>query len=118
MIAKQYRFQGQNGLRYVYRRGQSLRTKYARLQFTNNPHRTSYRAAVVVSKKVAKSAPLRNRIRRRIYEAIREYAPQHLSHQDIVLTVYDPSLGICDYSDIRQLVRRFLVDVASNTKAR
>jgi ribonuclease P protein component len=50
--------------------------------------RSNYRLAVVVSKKVHKSAVARNRIRRRIYEAFRLFEPDIAEPYDLVLTVF------------------------------
>lgn len=57
--------------------------------------RGDYRLAVVVSKKVHKSAVTRNRIRRRLYECVRlmkQEDPSAWPH-DIVLTCFDESIA-------------------------
>jgi ribonuclease P protein component len=59
------------------------------VKVTKNPKRDSYRLAVVVSKKVDKSAVARNKMRRRLYEAFREIDSQIKEPADIVLTVYN-----------------------------
>lgn len=46
------------------------------------------RAAVVVSRKVHKSAVRRNRIRRRIYEIVRHEMPKFKQPVELVVTVY------------------------------
>ena len=51
------------------------------LKSVTNPKRKNSRVAVVISKKVLKSAVGRNRIRRRVYEIIRhELASVHAAH--------------------------------------
>jgi len=57
-----------------------------------NPRRKSYRVAVVVSRKVNKSAVARNRMRRRLYEAVRVHQPLITQPFDIVITVFQNSL--------------------------
>lgn len=47
----------------------------------------SYRVAVVVSRKVSKSAVVRNRIRRRVYEIVRR-ADNVPPSTDLIFTVY------------------------------
>lgn len=118
MIASKYRFHGQHGLLYVYRKGLTIRTKHCQAKFTVNPKRTDYRVSVVVSKKVAKSAPIRNRIRRRLYEQVRVQAAKYLSNQDIVITVFDPELAVCDASVVEALINRILKSVWSMSKQR
>lgn len=113
MIAKTHRFEGQNGLLFVYRRGLTVRTKYAAAKYVVNTRRTDWRVAVVVSKKVAKSAPSRNTIRRRIYEQIRVLAPSRLKNHDVVITVFDPELETVPSETIKKLVVGILKDITT-----
>ena len=87
MIPFANRFHGHNSLRYVYKNGQIVRSRLATLKFNTNPNRTKSRIAVVVSKKVIKSAVARNRIRRRIYEHVRYQIPRLAQSFDIVIIV-------------------------------
>lgn len=89
MVSRLNRFSGTNSLNYVYRQGRTLRTKHFSIKFAPNTRRQTYRVAVVVSNKVSKSAPLRNRIRRRLYELVRVEAADKLSNLDIVISVFD-----------------------------
>ena len=52
-------------------------------------NRGTPRVAVVVSKKVSKVAPVRNRLRRRIYEVIRIHLDSIDPGYDFVVTVFD-----------------------------
>ena len=70
MLSKKYRFHSRGGVRFVYQKGKTIRRPGMSLVFLNN-ERGFTRVAVVVSKKVVKSAVKRNRIRRRVYEALR-----------------------------------------------
>jgi ribonuclease P protein component len=116
MISSTYRFHGQNGLLYVYRKGQTIRTKHCAAKFVTNTRRDSFRVGVVVSKKSAKAAPIRNRIRRRIYEQVRLYAPKYLTNQDVVITVFDQDLAIAPAQEIEQLILRILKSIRSLSK--
>ena len=116
MIASAYRFHGQNGLLYVYRKGHTIRTKHCAAKFVTNTRRDSYRVGVVISKKSAKAAPVRNRIRRRIYEQVRLYGPKYLTNQDVVITVFDQDLAIAPSEEIQQLVLRILKQIHSMSK--
>ena len=113
MISKAHRFEGQNGLLYVYRKGGTIRTKYAAAKFVVNKRRVDWRVAVVVSKKVAKSAPSRNRIRRRLYEQVRLLAPAYLKNHDVVITVFDAELESMAAEVVAKLVNGLLSDIAS-----
>lgn len=92
MIKRQQRFHGNNSLRAVYRRAQTQRGPLVSLKTVANKRPGGYRAAVVVSRKVSKSAVVRNRIRRRIYEIIRTHAAE-LSASDLILTVFGEELA-------------------------
>jgi ribonuclease P protein component len=72
MISRTNRFHGYNSLRNVYRHGNTARGPLFAVKSLQNPRRKSYRLAVVVSRKVNKSAVARNRIRRRLYEQAKE----------------------------------------------
>ena len=54
----------------------AVRARLMTVKYVNNPHRKHSRFSVVVSKKVHKGAVGRNRIRRRVYEIIRQELPK------------------------------------------
>lgn len=87
MLAKDNRFHGHGSLAYLYKNGTAVRSHLVIIKYLKNPHRTSSRIAVVISKKVHKSAIGRNRIRRRIYEIIRHELPQLSGVYDIAIIV-------------------------------
>lgn len=88
MIGSQNRFHGYNSLRFVYRNGQTVRGPLFSITYAINSRRQNYRAAVVISRKVHKSALVRNRIRRRLYEIVRSLAKNIDQPFDIVITVF------------------------------
>lgn len=89
MISTKHRFHGYGSLKRVYQQGQTVRGPNFSLKYLPNPKRQSYRLAVVVSRKVSKSAVVRNRIRRRLYEAVRLHESDIIQPYDIVLSVYN-----------------------------
>ena len=89
-------------MRYVYRKGETVRGSLCTLRYVQNNRRTDYRAAVVVSKKVTKSAPKRNRIRRRIYEIIRLHAPDYLKNTDIAVIVFNEKIATMPPEELTQ----------------
>lgn len=104
MISRKNRFHGHGSLRYVYRNGQTVRGPICALKFVRNEKRKDYRLAVVVSKKVSKSAVVRNRIRRRMYEAFRLEAPGFHGPHDMVLTIFNDQAATIPAEEIRQMV--------------
>lgn len=104
MISRKHRFHGYGSLRYVYQHGKTIRGQLVSLRYLANPRRDSYRLAVVVSKKVSKSALVRNRIRRRLYEAVRVREAEIETAYDMVLTVFHEQLKDVPAKEIEQLV--------------
>jgi ribonuclease P protein component len=88
MISRKNRFHGYGSLKFVYRNGVTTRGPLFAVKVVGNPKRAEYRVAVVVSRKVDKSAVRRNRIRRRLYEAVRSLASDIKEPYDIVLSVF------------------------------
>jgi ribonuclease P protein component len=93
MIGVAHRFHGYNSLRGVYQRGQTVRGPLLSLRVAYRAPGRSYRVAVVVSRKVSKSAVTRNRIRRRIYEVVRHSDTAIAPATDLVFTVFDAKLA-------------------------
>lgn len=112
MIAKENRFHGRNALNVVYRHGQAVRGEYISLRYAQS-RREDYRLAVVVSKKVSKSAVVRNRIRRRVYEIVRLYMQEQAQpHQfDLVISVFDDKVAVVSHDDLRTKVIALLTKV-------
>lgn len=104
MIARTHRFHGYGSLRYTYQHGKTIRGPLCAIRFIKNSRRTSYRMAVVVSKKVSKSAVVRNRIRRRLYEAVRRQEAKITEPYDIILTVFSEQLAELTAPEIDRLI--------------
>lgn len=92
MIQRKHRFHGLRSLGFVMRRGDLVHTQSVALKYALNPQQSHYRAGVVVSRKVNKSAVVRNRIRRRLYEAVRQAETGITKPYDLVFLVRDDSL--------------------------
>lgn len=111
MISRLHRFHGHNSLSFVYRQGQTARGPQLLLKFVPNTRRKTYRAAVVVSRKVDKSAVVRNRIRRRVYEAVRQNEAAIQGSYDLVFTALDAQLATIDAEELHKLVGNLLQKV-------
>lgn len=92
MISFKNRFHGHTSLRRVLRSSKLASWHYGHIRYSPNG-RTSYRAAVIVSGKISRSAVQRNRIRRRLYEAIRQLSPHLVAPHDLVIVVRDVSVA-------------------------
>jgi len=67
---------------------------------------------VVVSRKVHKSAVVRNRIRRRIYEIVRQSDARLTDHRDLVFTVFSERIAEMPAADLAPAVKRLLTKAA------
>ncbi|HEX6462237.1 MAG TPA: ribonuclease P protein component [Candidatus Saccharimonadales bacterium] len=87
MLARRYRFHGYGSLQYLFRHGKTIRGRYILLRYIKNERRPHGRISVIVSKKIAKSAVVRNRIRRRVFEAIRLQQPRFEGAHDLAFII-------------------------------
>lgn len=107
MLSKAYRFHSRGGVRYVYQKGKTIRTPILSLVYTPNT-RGYQRFGVVVSKKVLKSAVGRNRIRRRVYEAIRLELPEFTTPQDCLFVIFNKSIIDMPFLELRRTIHELL----------
>jgi ribonuclease P protein component len=110
MITSAHRFKGHNSLRFVYTNGKTYRSQNFSIKVGLNQKRKSYRAAVVVSKKVSKLAVTRNKIRRRLYEAVRRMEDEITQPYDIVITVFDESVAVMPAGDLNAALKKLLAE--------
>ena len=117
MISKTHRFHGRTSLSYVYRHGSIVRGPLFAVKSVLNPRRKTYRVAVVVGRKINKSAVARNRIRRRLYAAVRALSDDITQPYDIVLTVFQNSAQDAEPSVLARQVKKQLSEAGVLTKS-
>jgi ribonuclease P protein component len=105
MITRSHRFHGYGSLRYIYRNGKTVRGPLSSLKYIQNKRRKSYRLSVVVNKKVNKSAVVRNRIRRRIYEIVRQTEALINEPYDLVFTIFSDQINGLSPDELNRLVK-------------
>ncbi len=101
MLNKKYRFHSRGGVRYVYQKGKTIRKPKMSLVFVDN-NRGFTRVAVVVSKKVEKTAVGRNRIRRRVYEVIRNNFDLVPKKRDYVFVIFSKDALVMPNSELEK----------------
>jgi ribonuclease P protein component len=101
MIPKQNRFIGNKPIERVYKTAKPMRTGAFNIR-AKKSGLEDYRLAVVVSKKVSKSAVVRNRIRRRNFEYVRKNysGSSKISGQEIIITVFEESVARAKPADL------------------
>jgi ribonuclease P protein component, eubacterial len=102
MIPFNNRFHGHSSLRYVYKNGQVIHARSITIKTVANSHRKESRVAVIIGKKIAKSAVSRNRIRRRVYEYIYTKLPYLNRVYDIVFIVSSSDLLTASHHDMSE----------------
>ena len=107
MLSKKYRFHSRGGVRYVYQYGKTVRTQKVSLVFVENT-RGFTRVAVVVSKKVEKTAVGRNRMRRRVYEAIRRNFELVPKGMDYVFVVYSKEIMRMPFGELEGMLGKLV----------
>lgn len=115
MISRVHRFHGYGSLKGVYLRGQSVRGPLITLKFTQRGPAKPYRVAVVVSRKVHKSAVVRNRIRRRIYEIVRQSDGLIAPGTDLVFTVFNGHVAEIEAAKLQAAITDLLQKASPRT---
>ena len=103
MLSRKYRFHSRGGVKYVYRHGKTVRAQKMSLVFGPNA-RGFTRVAVVVSKKVEKTAVGRNRIRRRVYEALRRNFDLIPKQMDYIFVIYSREVERMEYGELEKML--------------
>jgi ribonuclease P protein component len=108
MIARSHRFHGYGSVRRVYKAGRAVRGPLMGLKFSERGAHKPYRVAVVVSRKVHKSAVTRNRIRRRVYEVVRQSGQPPRPGTDLIITVFSDQVATLSSDELKQAVTDLL----------
>ena len=119
MLNREHRFHGLGSLNFAYRQGQTVRGPLLGLKYAPNPRRKTYRVAVVVSRKVDKSAVARNRMRRRVYEAFQASGSGVTTPHDLIFTVFSDGAARLEFGELERQVADLLkkAGITGNGKA-
>ena len=107
MLTRSHRFHGYGSLRRTYSHGQTARGSLISLRFAPRPAGKPYRVAIVVSRKVHKSAVVRNRIRRRIYEVVRQ-SKAIPPATDLIFTVFSDQVASVEADQLNSIISELL----------
>lgn len=107
MLRRSYRLKDRRDVARVYSKGRTTRASNltVKVAHTQTEH---IRVAVVVSKKVAKSAPTRNRIRRRIYEVVRTNIDHIKPGTDMLISVFSDEFAAMPSAGLVEVVKTLL----------
>lgn len=104
MIAKDFRFHGHGSLNYLFKNGKTARNASVLVRFVPNKRRETSRVSVIVSKKVSKSAVVRNRIRRRVYEVVRHNWHYVAPQIDFAVTILSADIAVLPAPEVERAV--------------
>ena len=93
----------------MYRHASAERSRLLTIKYVANRRRRMPRIAVVVSKKVHKSAVGRNRIRRRIYEILRQQVSHFTGVYDVALIITSSEVLTTSHDELALVVTNLLV---------
>jgi ribonuclease P protein component len=114
MIGRRYRFHGLGSLNVVYRHGQTIRSQQFAVRYVPAKRPTS-RVAIVVSRKISKSAVVRNRIRRRVYALVQLQLATLPVPLDIVITVFSDQLAVVDAHSLERSIKEVFRKLSHQT---
>ena len=103
MLSRKNRFHGHKSVSRV--RGKRI-VGTGFVVYSSHTKRHDFRMAVVVSRKVSKSAVTRNRIRRRLYEIVRVSKILEGQPVDAVFVVNDEKLKDMQHQELQQSVEK------------
>lgn len=106
MLKKINRFHGHGSIRWILSKGKTTRGRAMSLRYDET--QGGFKVAVVVSKKVDKSAVVRNRIRRRVYAVVRENMQPSDTRGGYVFLVYSPEVATMPYESLRTQVLKLV----------
>jgi ribonuclease P protein component len=104
MISGKYRFHSRGGIKHTHSGGRQIRGDKISLTVVNNTGRKASRFAVIVSKKVLKSAVGRNRIRRRVYEAVRLELPKFKGEHDVLVSIFNKDVKDIPHRELKTVL--------------
>ena len=110
MLKRQFRFHGINSLSWTYKHSRSIRNNYYTLRYSNNQKTKQFKVAIVVSRKVSKSAVTRNLIRRRFYEVVGGVKEGIKNNTDLIFVVQNVDVVNLPFEELTQLINKSIVE--------
>lgn len=100
MLPKKYRLKRKNEFSYIFKRGKTIANQYLVLYYAPAKQENENRVGFAVSKKIG-NAVIRNRIKRRMREAIRPSLPYIIAGYDLIFIARIKIKGI-SFKDVEK----------------
>ena len=113
MLARRFKIGSRPRIEHILKKGRVVRTRLFQLRFLPNARTSNCRFSAIVSKKVGPTAVERNKIRRRIYEALRTTidALHVKSCYDVIVMAY-PLVRTAEFTDLGSMLSRALNEIS------
>lgn len=107
MLSKKNRLKKEKEIKEVLRKGKSYKSRSLFLKVLKKETADKPRFGFIVSKKVSNKASARNRVKRRLREAVRPFLPGLRQGLDAVIIAF-PEAGERSFKEIKQEVASLL----------
>lgn len=114
MIVRTHRFRGRTSVLRALKRGRVIRGHYFSVKYSPVLPGKPWRVAIVVSRKVHKSAVVRNRIRRRLYEQLR--LRSDLLQHDLIIIVHSDRTASIPTAELIESLDGILGQITEDVK--
>lgn len=106
MLAKENRLKNKKDFERVFKKGKGFKSSFLVLKMASNNLEIS-RFGFIVSLKISKKAAVRNKIRRRLSEAIRLNLGDIKKGVDVVLIAL-PGIENKEFTEIQEVIKKFI----------
>ncbi len=113
MLAQKNRIHGRKKFLITLKKGRVVRGQYFNINYSKNNY-GQLKAAVVVGKKIAKSAVVRNRIRRKLYEILRKNFLTKLDNTNLIIIVFNPDIVNLKSAELEKLIEKLILKIKDN----
>lgn len=110
MLKSRHRFHGYKTIQRTYGHSKLASGQYISLRYSHRGNEKPYRVAVVVARKVNKSAVTRNKIRRQIYETLRQDLSLPPSY-DLVFNIRSDEILSYDHAELTKTLEVLLAKI-------
>lgn len=105
-VSFDHRLRKNNQFQVVFRKGKSKANRQFVVYYVSQPHHKTFRFGLSVSKRVG-NAVVRNRIKRRVREVMREFEPRLDAQKDYVIIARKPTADM-SYKEMKKSLQHVL----------
>jgi len=108
MLSKEYRLSKKKDFDGVFKKGESIKNGFLIFKVLNNPSNSSGQVPIsrfgfVVSKKISTKATVRNKVKRRLRDAVSAKLPELKKSKDVIVITL-PGIEKKEFAEIEKMV--------------